>query len=117
MSSAQPYVARVMVSSTVLDLGGEREVARATIAEEGLVPWLLERPPREFEHMSGYELSVQMAQRCDLYLLILGGRYGSRPEGMPPGDTRSVTHLEYDVAREDNSRKLRVFVASDADEI
>jgi hypothetical protein len=116
MGEQPTYPWHVMISSTMVDLPREREVARAVIVDAGLTPWYAEQPPREFE-VSGYQLSVEMAQRCDLYLLIVGSRYGSRPEGMPPGDTRSVTHLEFDIARAANPRKIRVFMPADADSI
>lgn len=57
-----------------------------------------------------------MACACDLYLLVIGSRYDSHPidiPDIPDDDSRSVTHLEFDLAREANPRKARVFLPRD----
>jgi hypothetical protein len=112
ISQERQYPWRIMVSSTMRDLPQERHITQETIRALGLTPWWAEEPPSEFTG-SAYDLSCAMAQRCDLYLLVLGARYGSRPEGMPAGDTRSVTHLEFDLARAASPRKVRVFIPDD----
>jgi hypothetical protein len=44
---------------------------------------------------SPYEVSKMMAQECDIYLGIYGGRYGT----VVPGDGRSITEIEYHTAQ------------------
>lgn len=107
---------RVMVSSTMRDLPRERVVAERVITGARLTPWYAERPPAELTG-SPYELSREMARTCDLYLLIVGSRYGSHPDGMPADDPRSVTHLEFDIARAANPRKVRVFLPDDIERL
>jgi len=47
------------------------------------------------QSVSPEEVCLMMARECDIYLGILGARYGT----VPPGETISVTEMEFDEAR------------------
>ncbi|HOT93418.1 MAG TPA: DUF4062 domain-containing protein [Anaerolineae bacterium] len=85
---------RVFVSSTMKDLQPERDaVARAL---QSLDLEVVRAESIGSQSSSPYEVSLMMAQQCDIYLGIYGGRYGS----IVPGDGRSITEIEYHAARE-----------------
>ncbi len=83
----------VFISSTMKDLKPERD----TIAQalENLDLSVLRAEAFGSQSASTYEASLQMAQACDIYLGIYGGRYGS----IVPDDGRSITEIEYHTAR------------------
>lgn len=97
---------KVYLSSTLNDLGPERQAVKEALGGECTVVESYtadERPVREscWADVEG----------CDLYIGIIGLRYGF----IPPGEKCSITELEYDKARE---RKIRTLVfVKDADEI
>lgn len=100
-----------MISSIMRGVEAERAAVAHVIEEERAVPWYADSPPYEFRGVSPETLSFRMAQDCDLYLLIIFPRYGSL---VNPDDTRSVTHQEFDRARQANPYKVEVFIAADA---
>jgi tetratricopeptide (TPR) repeat protein len=82
----------VMISSTTLDLPQHRQRARDACERQGLFPLMM-------EHLAagrspGLARSLEMVDRCDIYVLIIGVRYGE----IPPGSTISVTEAEYERA-------------------
>ena len=93
----------VMVSSTVKDLKRERDAAEQAIIGLHLQCFRAEKmgtvslSPREFCEL--------MAKQCNLFILIIGEYYGHiiDPEGI------SVVESEYNVARDENPRKVLVF--------
>ena len=86
---------RVFVSSTMKDLQPERDaVARAL---QSLDLEVVRAESIGSQSASPYEVSLMMAQQCDIYLGIYGGRYGSI---VPGGDRCSITEIEYHTARE-----------------
>ena len=87
---------QVMISSRMVDFTSERDAAEQAITSAGMLPWVIERPP--FRAPTVRDLCQQMAEACDLFLLILGPSYGSQPDGQPAGHERSATHLEYEWA-------------------
>ena len=89
---------RVYLSSTLNDLGPEREAVRKALGGHCTV----------VESYTADERSVREScladvAGCDLYIGIIGGRYGF----IPPGESFSITELEYLQARE---RKLPAFI-------
>jgi glycosyltransferase involved in cell wall biosynthesis len=86
---------RVFVSSTMEDLANERDLVCRKLKDfncepvnaEALVP----------TGKSSWESLRDEIRSCDLFLLIVGDRYGSVPDA---SDGRSVTEMEYDEARE-----------------
>lgn len=90
--------ARVFVSSTCYDLAAAREDLRAHILNLGHEPILSEYPSFPIDPDEGAiancEKNVQ--KHTDVLLLVVGGTRGS----LDSKSGRSVTNLEYDVARQ-----------------
>ncbi len=49
--------------------------------------------------------TVKLARECDLYILILGNKYG-----METAENKSATEVEYDAAIKDDPTKVMVFL-------
>jgi len=85
---------QVFVSSTFTDLKEERQAAVEAILSSGNIPAGMEL------FSAGDESQMVVIKRwideSDVYLLILGGRYGS----VEPTSGKSYTHLEYEYALE-----------------
>lgn len=83
---------QVFVSSTFTDLKTERQAAVEAILTAGHIPAGMEL------FSAGDESQMSVIKRwideSDVYLLILGGRYGS----LEPLTQKSYTHLEYEYA-------------------
>ena len=83
---------RIFVSSTYYDLKHVREIIREFIENMGYEPVLSEfsdifyRPGDTVQNSCLVEISS-----CDIFVLIVGKRYGS----YFPGDSLSITHREY----------------------
>jgi len=83
---------QVFVSSTFLDLIDERQAAVEAILTAGHIPAGMELFTAGDE--SQMEVIKQWIDESDVYLLILGGRYGN----IEPKTGKSYTHLEYEYA-------------------
>jgi len=83
---------RIFISSTYYDLKHVREIIREFVEDLGYEPVLSEfsdifyRPGDTVQNSCLREISS-----CDIFVLIVGKRYGSTF----PGDTLSITHREY----------------------
>ena len=83
---------RIFVSSTYYDLKHVREIIREFVEDLGYEPILSEfsdifyRPGDTVQNSCLREISS-----CDIFVLIVGKRYGS----YFPGDSLSITHREY----------------------
>ncbi len=85
---------QVFVSSTFSDLREERQAAVEAILSAGHIPAGMELFSAGDE--SQMEVIKQWIDESDVYLLILGGRYGS----IDPKSGKSYTQLEYEYAIE-----------------
>jgi nucleoside 2-deoxyribosyltransferase len=83
---------QVFVSSTYTDLIAERQAAVEAILTAGHIPAGMELFAAGDE--SQLEAIKQWIDESDVYLMILGGRYGS----IESDSGKSYTHLEYDYA-------------------
>ena len=83
---------QVFVSSTYIDLIKERQAAVEAILTSGHIPAGMELFTSGDE--SQMEAIKQWIDESDVYLLILGGRYGS----IEPNTGKSYTQLEYEYA-------------------
>jgi hypothetical protein len=87
---------QVFISSTYIDLEGERQAAVEAILDSGNIPAGMEL------FKAGNETQLKTIERwideSDVYLLILGGRYGSIEEK----SDKSYTRLEYEYAVKKN---------------
>ena len=97
---------KVMLSSTTFDLPDHRALAREAILQQDMVPMMMENLPAS--GMNVKTASLQMVEDSDVYILIIGVRYGTIWED---GEGRSITEHEYDFASRTN-KKLLVFIAS-----
>jgi hypothetical protein len=94
-------LARVYVSSTVADLKRERRAVMEWLVAAGHLPVHSYLPNSE----SVRDSCLEDVDSCDVYVLILGHRYGFQPaEDNPEG--LSITHLEF--RRAGQSRKPRI---------
>jgi len=82
---------QVFVSSTFVDLQEERQAVMQALLELDCIPAGMELFPASDE--TAWELIKRVIEGCDYYVVIVGGRYGSRDaEGV------SYTEREYDHA-------------------
>ena len=89
-SSLGWVLARVYVSSTVADLKRERRAVMEWLVAAGHLPVHSYLPNSE----SVRDSCLEDVDSCDLYVLILGHRYGFQPSGDNP-EGLSITHLEF----------------------
>lgn len=87
---------QIFVSSTFDGLEEERKQAVQAITERGHIPIALEN----FSASDEKDIKVieRVIAQCQVYILILGHRYGSMPEGAEI----SYTELEYDLAKQND---------------
>ncbi len=93
MSTAQPdRRATAFLSSTSIDLPEHREKVRAACLELGIFPDGMESWPAQDE--DAQTVCLAKVDQADLFIGIYAHRYG----WIPPGETKSITELEYDRA-------------------
>src|SRR5262249_34958353 len=80
----------VMISSTVLDLPRHRAAVRDACIEAKMLPLPMESEPASGKHK--VPASLAMVDRADIFVGIIGWRYGEIPEGFD----KSITEMEYD---------------------
>lgn len=99
---------QVFVSSTFTDLKQERQAAVEAILSSGNIPAGMEL------FSAGDESQMTIIERwideSDVYMLILGGRYGS----IEPKSGKSYTQLEYEYALEKNKPLFAVVLSEKA---
>ncbi|HEV7889727.1 MAG TPA: DUF4062 domain-containing protein [Pyrinomonadaceae bacterium] len=104
---AQKKKLQVFVSSTYTDLREERQAAVEAILTAGHIPAGMEL------FTAGDETQMNVIKRwideSDVYLLILGGRYGS----LEPKSQKSYIHLEYEYAVERSKPLFAVVIEDD----
>jgi hypothetical protein len=102
---------QVFVSSTFTDLKEERQAAVSAILSAGHIPAGMEL------FNAGDETQMTVIKRwideSDVYLLILGGRYGS----METTSGKSYTHLEYEYAIQQKKPLFAVVINDEALEV
>ena len=101
---AQKKKLQVFVSSTYADLREERQAAVEAILTAGHIPAGMEL------FTAGDQSQMQVIKRwideSDVFLLILGGRYGS----IEPESQKSYIHLEYEYAIEQQKPSFAVVI-------
>src|SRR5215470_8871504 len=83
-------MARVYVSSPFADLRRERQAVMDWLVAAGHQPVHSYRPDSETVRDS----CLDDVDTCDLYVLILGHRYGAQPPDGNP-ESLSITHMEH----------------------
>jgi hypothetical protein len=90
---------QVFISSTRVDLEAERRAVIGDLLRGQYIPVAMEAFP-SFPDQA-WILIKSLLEKCDCYVLILGGKYGSiHPEG------KSYTEMEYDYAV---SKEMKIF--------
>ena len=84
---------QVFISSTYVDLLEERQAAVEAILKAGHIPAGMELFTAS--NKSQWEIIKRWIDESDIYMLILGGRYGS----IEQDSGKSYTHLEYEYAQ------------------
>jgi tetratricopeptide (TPR) repeat protein len=96
-----------VISSTAYDLPAHREAAEHACLREHFFPVMMEHQAKG--SADGVQLSLELVNQADVYILILGRRYGE----IPQGQDKSFTHLELDRASERGIPKLVLLMADD----
>ena len=99
---------QVFVSSTYLDLKEERQSAVGAILKAGHIPAGMEL--FKAGDQSQWEIIKRWIDESDVYMLILGGRYGSVEEKSGV----SYTELEYNYAVENDKPLFAVIITDEA---
>ncbi|HHC2773200.1 TPA: DUF4062 domain-containing protein [Klebsiella pneumoniae] len=99
---------QVFVSSTFTDLIEERQAAVSAILKAGHIPAGMELFTAA--DRSQMDIIKNWIDESDVYMLILGGRYGS----IEPTTGKSYTELEYDYAVEKGKALFAVVITKDA---
>ncbi|MEK3701931.1 DUF4062 domain-containing protein [Paenibacillus sp. FSL R10-2199] len=99
---------QVFISSTYTDLLEERQAAVQAILDAGHIPAGMEL------FQAGSQSQKDTIQRwideSDVYLLILGARYGS----LEPSTQKSYTHWEYDYAGQVGKPRFAIVISDEA---
>lgn len=98
---------QVFISSTFIDLQEERQAAVEAILKAGHIPAGMEL--FKAGNQSQWDTITRWIDESDIYMLILGGRYGS----IEDNSKKSYTHLEYDYAM---SKNIPLFAVTLTDE-
>src|SRR4029077_6327159 len=83
-----------VISSTTRDLPAHRDAAMDACLRQGFFPLMVE--PETLSRAPAAQVSRNLVDRANVYILILGFRYGA----VGPGQVKSYTHLELDRAIE-----------------
>ena len=84
----------VMVSSTVRDLTEHRQAVMDACLRQHMLPKMMEHLAASDD--GGLAESMRLVDEADVYLAVLGHRYGH----IPKGKTKSITQYEYERATE-----------------
>jgi tetratricopeptide (TPR) repeat protein len=104
-----PAIRRVFISSTSVDLLAHRERIRDTLLRLNLFPVGMEHWGAQGSG-DATSVSLDKLHESDIYLGLVAWRYGS----IPAGETRSVTHLEYEEAKQQPGMPCLIFLADPA---
>jgi hypothetical protein len=96
-----------VISSTTRDLPAHRDAAMDACLRQGFFPLMMEH--ETLSPATAAEVSRNLVDRADVYILILGFRYGA----VGPGQVKSYTHLELDRAIERGIPMLVLLMADD----
>jgi len=100
---------QVFISSTFSDLQKERRVLQDLLLSQKFVPVGMETFLGSEKTLPQY--LKDLIDACDYYVVIVAGRYGSKPKG----SDKSWTELEYDYAASTGIPILAFFKSSDSD--
>ncbi|PZT54339.1 DUF4062 domain-containing protein [Paenibacillus silvae] len=95
---------QVFISSTYIDMIEERQAAVTAVLNAGHIPAGMEL--FKSGDQSQKDTIKRWIDESDVYMLILGGRYGS----LDPESGKSYTHWEYDYAGEQGKRRFAIVI-------
>ncbi|ADM69360.1 hypothetical protein GMA19_01533 [Paenibacillus polymyxa E681] len=95
---------QVFISSTYIDMIEERQAAVTAVLNAGHIPAGMEL--FKSGDQSQKETIKRWIDESDVYMLILGSRYGS----IDPESGRSYTHWEYDYAGQQGKRRFAIVI-------
>ena len=98
---------QVFISSTYLDLIEERQIAVESVLNAGHIPAGMEL--FKSADQTQKEIIKRWIDESDVYMLILGGRYGS----IDPESNLSYTHWEYNYAGEVGKPRFAVVISDE----
>jgi len=84
---------KVFISSTIIDLPNERRAAYNAVTKTGAFP-VMSEITIEAQNADSLTTCLNKVKESDIYVLILGGRYGWQPDGK-----ESITELEFQMAK------------------
>ncbi len=90
------YKTQIFISSTIKDLTNERIAALEAVNELGAEAIMSEYTINA-QNNNSVNTCIDKVKSSDLYILILGGKYGWRPS-----NDKSITEIEYITAQENN---------------
>lgn len=99
---------QVFISSSFADLVAERQAAAEAVLKAGHIPAGIGIEP--FFMKSPMETIKRWIQESDVYILILGGIYGT----MLPDESKSFPHWEYDYAGELGKPRFALVLTDEA---
>lgn len=104
-----PGKLRVFISSTMSDLANERDAVVQKLSAFNFEPVNAEN--WSASGSTPWERIAAEIRSCDLFVLILGDRYGFQPtQGPGAAEKLSATHLEYRTARDIEKMPILVFL-------
>jgi Domain of unknown function (DUF4062) len=83
---------KIFISSTIVDMPSERKAALKAVEKVGGFP-LMSEYTIEAQSTDSLTACLEKVKESDIYVLILGGRYGWQPDSK-----ESITELEYQTA-------------------
>jgi Domain of unknown function (DUF4062) len=104
----------IMISSTINDLLGERDAVKKAFSSTDFIE-LIGAGNLNNQSFSGSSMleTIKMARECDLYILILGSKYGMEVNGQ----TKSATEIEFEQALRADPTKVLVFMKESDEQI
>lgn len=102
---------KIFISSTIWDLPNERTAAYKAVNKVGAFPMMSEKTI-EAQSADSLTVCLNKVKECDIYILVVGGRYGWQPE-----EKESITELEYLTALKCNKAILVFNTEYDKEEL
>lgn len=101
----------VMISSTIKDLLADRDAVVKVLGSIQYVKPIGAKPIKGPSHTRNpYFVTVEMAKNCDLYILLLGRRYGDEMvDGMSPTEIEFQAAYKSDPTKHHVELKYKIF--------
>ena len=97
------FTPKVFISATSTDLGSVRQIVKKALVKIGCLP--VEQTDFPPDARTVAEMLRAKIGECHALIHIVGLRFGSAPSGSDDQPRRSYTQMEYDIAREMQSKR------------